>query len=363
MKEDENMIIPNIDWITVSFDFSEYNESSKDIVDLLNAAKEKAKEKQNGKTSEKEQINIDGMTFEVFPNGNRMRAFIINNEDYNISIAEFRSRKETIYPISAIIHSKALWSYSPIVAYARLYCMINNVFGEVVKNMVSRIDLCCHNDIIDFSTVNILDFRNRANKKNTYTNHNIINGFNFGTSSGGLMCRVYNKTLEVIEKNDKTWFFDIWDNNGVKGTVWNVEFQLKREYFRNYDIDTVEQAFAHIGTIWDYCTKDWLVLTDNDRTRLENCTTNNEWLLISESFKDYCQEPMIKRDKQNYMDGDALVPAWAGYTTSIAALFGVEDIESVIEIIKEKGKKYLWLNKQKTYFDEIIEKKNLLQEK
>lgn len=357
------MIIPNIDWITVSFDFSDYNESSKDIVELLKAAKEKAKEKQDGKTNDQEQITIDCITFEVYPNGSKTHAFIINNEDYKISICEFRSKKESIYPVSVIIHSKSLWSYTPIVAYYRLFCLVSNTFGEVKTNMVSRIDLCCHTDIIDFSKIDILSFRNRANKKNIYTNHNVINGFNFGTSSGGLMCRIYDKTLEVIETNNKTWFFDIWEQNGVKGTVWNVEFELNREFFRNYGIDTVDQAFLQIGTIWKYCTEQWIVLTDNDKTRLENCTTNEKWLKISDAFTECNQEPMIKREKQNYMDGDALVPAWAGYTTSIAAFYGIEDIESAIDIMIEKGKKYLWSSRQKTYSDEIAEKLNLLQEK
>jgi len=269
------MILPNIDWITVAFDFSNFAETSKDIVELLKAAKENAKQKQNEKTNEQELITIDGITFEVYPNGNKTHAYILDNEDYKINIAEFRSKKDTIYPVIAIIHSKSLWAYSPIVTYKRLLCLVNNVFGEIKKNMVSRIDLCCHTDIIDFSKVSMDTLRNRANKKNIYWNHGEISGFNFGTSSGGLMCRIYNKTLEIIEKNDKTWFFEIWINKGFDATVWNIEFELHREFFRNYSIDTVEQAFEHIGSMWDYCTNQWIVLTDKDRTRLENCTTDS----------------------------------------------------------------------------------------
>lgn len=357
------MIIPNIDWITVSFDFDCYDEVAKEVIEVLKAAKEQSKEKQDSATNEKEQIAIDNIVFAVYPNGSRTHAFIIENDDYKISIAEFRSKKENIYPVSAIIHSKSLWSYSPLVTYTRLSCLINNVFGVVKSNKISRMDLCCHTDILDFAGVSIHDFRSRINKKDIRINNNEINGFIFGTSSGALKCRIYNKTIEVKEKNNKTWFFDIWSAAGANGAVWNVEFELHREFFRNYGIDTVEQAFERIGSIWEYCMDSWLVLTDNDRTRLENCTTNSDWLRLAAAFEKYAHEPLIRREEQNNMDGDALIPAWTGYTTSIAALLEMDDIETAIEVLKDKGREYLWKSRQKTYTEEINEKSNLLREK
>jgi len=354
------MFIPMIDYLSFSADIDQYEDTIKLHLVELKLLKEEAKEYSTNKTNDKATIEIGGKTFEVLANGANGYAFILHNNEYEIKLAQFRSKNDNFYPIKVRIYAECLWAKGPEKAFNDIYSWITENFGQIINNKVSRLDLCCHTDSLKIDYDNVKDFKGLFRQKNIREYNRNVSAIEFGSRSCKVFCRIYNKTLETNQKRTKLWFFDIWQKHGLnKDKVWNVEFELKRDFFESYGIDTVEDAFCYLNSIWQYCTQKWLTLTNNNATRIENCSTNEAWRELSEVFADYVGEPLIKKEKQLSADADALIPAAIGNITTLAARLGENNIVEAWPIIKEKGEKYL-RNKSATYKDKIDEKMSLL---
>ncbi|MCX7923498.1 MAG: hypothetical protein N3B21_16035 [Clostridia bacterium] len=165
--------------------------------------------------------------------------------------------------------------------------------------------------------------------------------------------------LEITQKNQKKWFFDIWKKKGLNGKkVWNVEFQICREYLKEHYIDTVEQTFDRLGSIWDYCTGTWLVKIIRDNDNVSRCSTNFVWERIQKAFKNFKSEELVKREKQLVEDAQLLIPGAYGCLTTFAAKIGVSDVNMALKIFQLNGEKYL--SSKKKDFKSVVKKKREL---
>ena len=354
------MLIPMIDYLSFSVDVEQYTNSINRYLDELNRLKNLAKEYSANKTTDKAVINIGGSTYEVLANGANGYAFILHNSEYEVKLAQFRSKNNNFNPIKIRVYSECLWSKGPAIAFNDIYVWVKENFGLIIDNKISRLDLCCHVDSLRIDYEMIGDFKGLYRQKNIREYNRAICGLEFGSRSCKVFCRIYDKTLEVIQKRTKLWFFDIWESNGLNTVqIWNVEFELKREFFKDYGIETVEDAVDYLNSIWKHCTEEWLVLTNNDKTRIENSSKNEVWQEISNSFSCYISKPLIKRVKQLEADADALIPATIGNITTVAARLGESNIIEAWAVIKEKGERYL-KRKSVTYKEQINEKISLL---
>ena len=354
------MVLPMIDYLSFSADVEQYSDCISHHLYDLNRLKELAKVYSANKTTDKATIDIGSKTFEVLANGANGYAFILHNSVYEVKLAQFRSKNDNFNPIKIRINSAGLWSKGPADAFADIYDWIIENFGLIIDNKISRLDLCCHTDSLKLDYNMIGKFKGLYRQKNTLEYNRSVNGLGFGSRSCKVFCRIYDKSLEVNQLRTKLWFFDIWEAAGMnKDEVWNVEFELKREFFKDYQIESVQDAFNHINSIWKHCTEKWLVLTNNDTTRIENSSINEVWQQISDSFGDYISSPLIKREKQLQADADALIPATIGIITTVAARMGENNIFEAWHLIREKGDQYL-KNKSVTYKEKIDEKISLL---
>lgn len=178
-----------------------------------------------------------------------------------------------------------------------------------------------------------------------------------------IYCRIYNKTLEIEDKGTKKWFYEIWRESGWKNAiVWNIEFEFKRDFFKTFNIESVNDMFSHMSSIWNCCTKEHLVLTNNDKSGIENSSINSIWIEIANSFDNYISKPLIKRENQLIADAESLIPATIGNITTVAARLGVNKIENALVLIQKKGESYLD-KKDSTYESKINEKISLLYSK
>lgn len=354
------MYLPMIDYLDFSADVEQYSECISRYLDELNTLKEMAKVYSANKTNDKAIIVIGGRTFNVFANGANGYAFILNNGEYQVKLAQFRSKNDNFNPIKIRIYSECLWSKGPVVAFTDIYDWVLKNFGMIIENKISRLDLCCHTHKLEIDYDMIGDFKGLYRRKNIREFNRAVNGLEFGSRNCKVFCRIYDKTLEIKQTNKKLWFLDIWEANELnKEKVWNVEFELKRDFFKDYGIESVEDAFNYINSMWKHCTEKWVVLTNNNKTRIENSSINDIWLDILNSFNCYVSRPLIKREKQLQADVDALIPATVGILTALAARMGENNISVALPLIKAKGGKYL-KNKSVTYKEKIDEKINLL---
>jgi hypothetical protein len=185
--------------------------------------------------------------------------------------------------------------------------------------------------------------------KGTYFSENIyrfrrkVTGMNFGSGARNrVYCRIYDKLLEVKQKGSKLWFFEIWKNAGANcQNVWNVEFQINREFLKDYQIETVEDAFVRLKSLWRYCTENWIVKVKLDRTRIERCTVDDIWTDIQKTFDSYEDKSLIKRETQLSMDAESIIPGTIGNITTFAARKGITDMNLVLAMLRQKGNDYL----------------------
>ena len=76
-----------------------------------------------------------------------------------------------------------------------------------------------------------------------------------GTSQ--LMCRIYNKALELQTNYHKSWERFLWTNPQTTIAT-RVEFQLRREAIKTFGIDTLDDLKAKATALWHYLTHQWM---------------------------------------------------------------------------------------------------------
>lgn len=355
------MFIPAIDKLCATVDIKDYEVSTSDLILKLEQKKNEAKMVAANNASQKTLINIGTQTFEIYPIGTRGYAYILRNDGYEVKISQYRAKNKDFFPIFIDVSSEYLWNKGPKESWDIITKWLKDNFGEVVGNKINRIDLCCHTDEISLTEEDCKTFEGKFHEDTIFRHRRKVNAMCFGSRKNQkIYCRIYNKTLETEKQRKKLWFKNIWSSRGMDITkVWNIEFEIKREFFKEVKIDTVEDAFERIKSLWDYCTKTWLIKKNNDRSRIERSTISEKWNKLQEAFTDYESKEMIKREKQLEVNAMALLPGTIGNITSFAARAGITDIDKVVNIIKTNGHRML-LKKETSYEEIIGEKMNLL---
>ena len=363
-----------IDTICITLDILNYGKidieeiGKIDILSILEEKKAEAKEKSMNNMAHKQIIQIGNQGFEILSNGSKGYAYILHNDSYEVKLAQFRSTKESFYPVFIKIKSECLWSKGVFEAWEIIKNWIIENVGQIktvreengqdkMLTKVNRIDLCCHTDEICLKYEDIETFAGKYQLDTIYRHRRNVASMYFGSgTTGKIMCRIYNKTLEVKQKGQKLWFFDIWKDKKLNpDKVWNVEFQISRDFLKEVKLNTVEEVFDNLKTLWQYCTKAWIEKKILDRTRIERCSTAPEWLSIQKAFDDFKGKGLIARDKQMNTSAFALIPGTIGNITSYAARAEVTDIEQLFKMIKSQGIKYL--NTKEISLEEVIEQK------
>lgn len=354
--------IAMIDTLTAFIDIKEYEEQAAGFLNILEEKKSKAKIRQ-ANNEEAELLEIDNMTWQVLSNGKEGYAYILHNELYELDFAQFRSKNKSFFPVFIKIKSQALWSMSPAYAWKHICSWISNNIGEILIDRISRIDLCCHTDEFYLENSETADFKGQFYIDNTYRYRRQISAIYFGSSSTGKVYgRIYDKTLEVAQKKQKTWFYDIWQNAGMNiEKVWNIEFQVSREYLKEHCIDSVHDAFERLGTMWQYCTEYWLVKIVPDNANISRCSIDDRWKPIQGAFEGYENKPLIDREKQLCADADAMIPSLFGTFTSFAARRGKTDLRSALNSMVVSGNSYL--RSKKVDFNDVVKTKQSLLDK
>lgn len=351
--------ITNVDTICVLVDIQSYEENVQELIEYLEKEKNIAKLADN--TNYKHIINIGNMNFQIFNNGTKGYSYILHNSDYQINIAQFRSKLKNFYPLQVRISSELLWSIGITEAWNEIYKWIEDNFGKIIDTKVYRIDLCLHTSDVDFITDYEKVYKGRFKKYLTNYNGSNINAICFGTRKGkNIYCRIYNKTLEIRETNSKSWFNEIWKNNNINvENVWNLEFELKSEFLRELRLNTIEDVCSSLSNLWRYCTEQWIVKVDKIHTRIERCPINKQWQEIQNAYNEFNATPFIKREKQISMEAEILLPNIVGSITSYSARIKNSNMDEIFSILCKSTKKYL-ANKNSSFEEEVNSKIDFL---
>jgi len=350
----ECKLVSNIDTICVLVDIENYEISAKNVLNLLDIEKEKAKQMLTLDATHKHYIEIGEFKFELLTSGTKGYSCILQNSAYKIYIAKYKAKLKSFAPIQIRISSEHLWSYGIGNMWEIIYNWVVENFGNICKEKVCRLDLCTHVSSMDFTTNYEKCYKGDYRKSQVFKTNNTINAITFGSRQNkNIYCRIYNKTLEIKEKRHKIWFFDIWENNNLDITnVWNVEFEVKSKLLKRFNIETVQDVITHIKDLWEFCTKDWLVKVDNTNTRIERCKVNEQWKQIQNAFFYLSSVGLIERKKQINLDADILIPNIAGFITSYSARKNIVNINESFDKVKKDISRY-FKNKNTTFELEV----------
>lgn len=353
--------VSNIDTICILIDIENYEENNKELLEYLFKEKEVAKLISINNTSYKRIININNMDFEILNNGKKGYAYILHNNGYQIDIAQYKSKLDNFCPLQIRISSEYLWAYGLSNAWSMIYNFIVETFGNVISEKVCRLDLCTHVSDIDLITDYDCSYKGNFKKRETFYTGKNINAITFGRrQSKNIYCRIYNKSLEVQEKRQKTWFYEIWKSKDMNiKNVWNIEFEIKSEFLRQFNINTVNDTLEHLQDLWLFCTSEWLQKIDRTNIRVERCNINNEWLEIQKAYNDFNSKGIIKKQKQIELDALVLVPNIVGNITSYSARKGNMNIDDAFSSLYKDTKKYLY-NKETSFEREVKNKRLIL---
>ena len=358
--------ISNIDTIYILIDINNYETNCNKILQFLEREKEKAKLELVSNANSEHLVTINEMPFKLLSNGTRGYAYILHNAGYEVKISQFKSKIKSFMPLQIRISSEYLWSKGLIESWNIIANWVELTFGNIEENKISRVDLCMHTSDIDFIKDYEISYKGKFKKDNIsvvdYTNKK-INSITFGTRKGkNIYSRIYNKTLEIKEKKIKSWFTEIWKKGNLDiNNVWNLEFELKSEFLREFKIKTIDDLEKSLKDIWEYCTKQWLVKIDKTNARVERCKTNEQWIEVQRAYDDFKSVGLIKREKQLQMDADILIPNIVGNITSYSARKNIFDIDVAFKDLYNNSKKYLQV-KQTSFETETKNKLHDLKE-
>jgi len=283
--------------------------------------------------SEKEQalaqLKVGEHLFEVSDHGAKRFPYILADNCYLIKFSSTRAKSLPLAQVQ--ISSEYLAAVGVEAATANL-CGIIAQFGDVqAQPGISRadvfLDFIC---TVDFDELDQNCWVTRANLLAKYYDRRIpqpFTGWVVG-QGGDLSSRLYEKTVEIVHKSRKAFFFELWQPQGWQAgdKVWRQEFQLRREVLKQLGIHAVPDLLRLQGELWRYLTEDWLRLAipnPNDATRTR-WATHPVWQAIAQVPP--TGQPRLSRFRPQRLPRDEwMLVNGLGGLTSFMASRGIED--------------------------------------
>ena len=112
----------------------------------------------------------------------------------------------------------------------------------------------------------------------------------FGKKSSSVWCKFYNKTKEVVKKNDDDTPM-LWSNSGWDGneTVVRIEFSMRRDFLKELNDGkyvSLQMFMGNVDLLWDYLTNKWLRMVEV--VKHNNTTTSvisKFWIAVQNGYK------------------------------------------------------------------------------
>ena len=279
----------------------------------------------------KAQYRIGDHLFEVKDKGSSMFAYVLEDNAFRISL----SRPKKAVPMAYVkISSEYLTYKTPEQVEAHLKDLLSHLGAVQSVANVSRIDL-----YLDFATHQAMDewsnnaWVTHAGAINTYSIDRHFTGWAVGLGSVIAM-RLYDKVTEII-KSGKNYLIPLWQQAGhqISDPVWRLEFQFKRDFLKQKEIQQLDACLANLGGLWSYATTEWLKLTipnEADQTR-SRWPIHPLWVALSSVDWESNESPLKSRFKNDRAPSEeaCLDRGFSGLTTWMA-IHGIDDHQEAL---------------------------------
>lgn len=268
----------------------------------------------------KAQYRVGDHLFEVKDKGSSMFAYVLEDNAFRISL----SRPKKSVPMAYVkVSSEYLTYKAPEQVEVHLKEVLSHL--GVVQSVanVSRIDL-----YLDFATHQAMDewgndaWVTHAGAINTYSIDRHFTGWAVGLGSVIAM-RLYDKVTEII-KSQKNYLIPLWQQAGHEcgEPVWRLEFQFKRDFLKQKEIQQLDACLANLGGLWSYATTEWLKLTipnEADQTR-SRWPIHPLWVALASVDWESNESPLKSRFKNDRAPSEeaCIDRGFSGLTTFMA---------------------------------------------
>jgi hypothetical protein len=186
---------------------------------------------------------------------------LLENESFSIQCGQFNQPSFFV-----TYRSIALWHEGLIALHDRFLKWARSMgLSQFRDEKVSRLDYAFdyHIPTLDFDED---QFVSAFVKDNQHRKNGIVQTFRLG--EGDLILRCYNKSDEISESSNKIWLYDLW---GRESDVWRIEWQARKEWLRNFGIETVSELNGRQGVLLSSLVNDHTKLcslsTDSNKSR------------------------------------------------------------------------------------------------
>lgn len=179
-----------------------------------------------------------------------------------------RSKRRSAMPSASLRIGSVSSQLECIAVFERVVAWLERCGLTVQRDIVSELHLsvdCVGVELSKSDLVNRQCWVTRSRHSAIYyggKGGDTVTGMMFGR--GGLVLRVYDKILEMREKQDEVkqsvfsrlWGVDVVGKETVPVT--RVEFQLRREVLREFkELKTFSDIMHGLKSIWEYCCNKW----------------------------------------------------------------------------------------------------------
>lgn len=318
-----------------------------------------------------EYISLGGVSFQCVQ-GVYSWSYGLKCHDFTIYLANLQNQANINYPLYVEFRQEYLWQEGYENAWLKFISFLEKKCGfRYNTSKISRADLACHTDlpILKEDYLRYLHYDPRCEIVRTgsvpeETEESIMETWGRGETFTGirvgrgkpLMARIYDKT-EEIKIHGKEWFRTIWEQHGLdlKKKISNIEFEIKRDWFRVFGVETVEDLFESLGAIWFFLTKNYLSFRYPDNDRRSRRTICEWWAEIRTATFDF-DGSLLSRKKSVELNIYKAISGAMGYITSYAAAIGRPQVDRalMLELLRELDR--MAVNREISMSERIKEK-------
>lgn len=383
-----------VDRIEAGVYVAEFERTTREIRSQLREAKERVRN-----TREPEYIDLGPYRFEVQPHtgGAPWYDYFLKHPHYLVWVAEEERGEQP--PIRVAVLSEALWAMGQF-AWFNLINLLESAWGlRYERSKLSRIDPCVDQDVHVLTHRDLDDIVCRGRYVGPYdpTAPDVdkafdvriwmqrrrgelpLTGLQLGRRGSGIMARLYNKHLEIVQASGKRWFWDLWRRAGwagfrtiydpetgeVKGREpvtepWRIEFEVHREVLKAIAaepdgpaIESVEDAFDLLPRLWRYLTTSWLRFVDKQSDRNTTRARVRRWWRQVQDPPQLPPAPAAVRIKPALTaKEETYARAALGYLASLGGLWQTDDLRTVLARLErwaqENHELPAWIEKAQT---------------
>ena len=272
------------------------------------------------------QWELGGELFSVSPHGSGGFSYVLINPSYRLCLSNGRGAM----PLAFVqVSSEILTKSGSDTAMQAITSIVRKIAHVSEGPRISRIDIC-----VDFSTrfdMESIDRRHlvtRAKRVWQHVEDNDFTGWSIGVK-GSIAARLYDKTAEILV-SDKLYMREFWRECGwdSETTVWRLEFEVKREAFRQFGAESLPILELSAG-LWSHLTRSWLRLaipseTDGTRSRWD---THPMWSLLTDVDFGVLDVPSFQRVRKSTSPSrDWMFRAGSAGVLTFMAMEGIDDL-------------------------------------